>query len=75
MSTWTANDPSSALPLLDSYEGCSPDDPLPHEFERQIVTVQLDSERAVEAWSYIYSLETHGKARIASGDYLQPESS
>jgi len=75
MSTWTVNDPSSALPLLDSYEGCSPDDPLPHEFERQIVTVQLDSERAVEAWSYIYSLETHGKARIASGDYLQPESS
>jgi gamma-glutamylcyclotransferase (GGCT)/AIG2-like uncharacterized protein YtfP len=69
------NDPSSALPLLDSYEGCSPDDPLPHEFERKGVIVQLDSGRAVEAWAYIYSLETHGKARIASGDYLQPKSS
>jgi gamma-glutamylcyclotransferase (GGCT)/AIG2-like uncharacterized protein YtfP len=65
------NDPFSALPLLDAYEGCSPDDPLPHEFERRAVTVQLDSGRGVEAWAYIYSLETQGKARIASGDYLQ----
>jgi gamma-glutamylcyclotransferase (GGCT)/AIG2-like uncharacterized protein YtfP len=69
------NDPSSAWPRLDAYEGCSPDDPLPHEFERRIVTVQLDSGRAVMALAYIYSLSTDGKARIASGDYLQPESS
>jgi gamma-glutamylcyclotransferase (GGCT)/AIG2-like uncharacterized protein YtfP len=66
------NDPSSLLPLLDAHEGCGPGDPPPHEFERQVVTVQLDCGRAVEAWSYIYSLATGDKARIASGDYLQP---
>jgi gamma-glutamylcyclotransferase (GGCT)/AIG2-like uncharacterized protein YtfP len=65
------NDPSSALPFLDAYEGCGPSDPLPHEFERQAVTVLLDSGQAVEAWAYIYALETQGKARITSGDYLQ----
>jgi gamma-glutamylcyclotransferase (GGCT)/AIG2-like uncharacterized protein YtfP len=69
------NDPSSALPLLDVYEGCSPDDPPPHEFERQVVTVELDSGRSVEAWAYIYCLETRGKARIGSGDYLHTKAS
>lgn len=68
-------DPSSALPLLDAYEGSGPEDPHPHEFERQVVTVLLDSGRAVEAWAYIYALETGGKARIASGEYLQFKSS
>lgn len=65
------NDPASALPMLDEYEGCGPSDPLPREFERQVVTVLLDAGGAVQAWAYIYSLETAGKARIASGDYLQ----
>jgi gamma-glutamylcyclotransferase (GGCT)/AIG2-like uncharacterized protein YtfP len=53
---------------LDAYEGCGPGNTLPHEFERQVVTVLLDSGLAVEAWAYIYTLETIGKARITSGD-------
>ena len=65
------NDPSSALSFLDAYEGCGPSDPPPHEFERQVVTVFLDGGQVVEAWAYIYALETQGKARITSGDYLQ----
>jgi gamma-glutamylcyclotransferase (GGCT)/AIG2-like uncharacterized protein YtfP len=65
------NDPSSALPLLDAYEGCSPTDPLPHEFERRVVTVLPESGPDVEAWAYIYTLETQGKSRITSGDYVQ----
>jgi gamma-glutamylcyclotransferase (GGCT)/AIG2-like uncharacterized protein YtfP len=65
------NDPSSMLPSLDTYEGCSPGNPLPHEFERQVVTVTLDNGQAVEAWAYIYTLETRDKKRITSGNYLQ----
>jgi gamma-glutamylcyclotransferase (GGCT)/AIG2-like uncharacterized protein YtfP len=65
------DDPPSALHFLDAYEGCGPSDPLPHEFARQVVTVFLGSGQAVEAWAYIYALETQGKARIISGDYLQ----
>jgi gamma-glutamylcyclotransferase (GGCT)/AIG2-like uncharacterized protein YtfP len=59
------------LPSLDTYEGCGPGNPLPHEFERQVVTVILDNGSSVEAWAYVYTLETKGKARIASGDYLE----
>jgi gamma-glutamylcyclotransferase (GGCT)/AIG2-like uncharacterized protein YtfP len=65
------NDPSSVLPFLDAYEGCGPSNPLPHEFERQVVTVLLDSGQTVEAWAYLYALENLGKARITSGDYLE----
>jgi len=65
------NDPSSALPFLDAYEKCGPSDPLPHEFERQVVTVLLDSGQTVEAWAYVYTLETQDKVRITSGDYLR----
>jgi gamma-glutamylcyclotransferase (GGCT)/AIG2-like uncharacterized protein YtfP len=36
-----------------------------------MVTVLLDSGQTVEAWAYIYTLETQGKIRITSGDYLQ----
>lgn len=69
------NDPSSALPVLDAYEGCSPAEPSPHEFERRPVNVLLDDGQLVRAWAYVYSLDTAGKARIPSGDYLQPKSS
>jgi gamma-glutamylcyclotransferase (GGCT)/AIG2-like uncharacterized protein YtfP len=58
--------PLSTLADLDAYEGS--------EFERQIVPVLLDNGQTVEAWAYIYRLETATKAQIASGDYLQPES-
>jgi gamma-glutamylcyclotransferase (GGCT)/AIG2-like uncharacterized protein YtfP len=68
------NDPVSALSRLDEYEGCSLSDPLPHEFERQVVTVLLGAGGTVQAWAYIYSLETAGEARIVSGDYLRPGS-
>jgi len=61
-------DPASSWESLDAYEGCGPGNTLPHEFERQVVTVLLDSGLAVEAWAYIYTLETIGKARITSGD-------
>src|ERR1700691_1125932 len=68
------HDPSSMLSSLDAYEGCGPGDPLPHEFERQVVTVILDDALLVQSWAYIYTLETKGNARIASGDYLQARS-
>ncbi len=68
-------DSSATLPLLDAYEGCGPGDPAPHEFERQVVPVSLDDGRIVQAWAYIYALETTGKSRITSGDYLRARSS
>lgn len=65
------HDSSSMLRSLGAYEGCDADDPLPHEFERHVVTVLLESGQAVEAWAYINILETEGKPRVTSGDYIQ----
>jgi gamma-glutamylcyclotransferase (GGCT)/AIG2-like uncharacterized protein YtfP len=58
------HDPSALLASLDAYEGA--------EFERQVVTVLLDNGQIVKAWAYVYTRETKGRARIASGDYLAP---
>jgi gamma-glutamylcyclotransferase (GGCT)/AIG2-like uncharacterized protein YtfP len=68
-------DPLLDLPLLDEYEGCGPADPLPHEFERGITPVQMDDGRTLDAWVYLYRLDTSGRAPIPSGDYLEPRSS
>ena len=59
----------SVLEALDRYEGCGPADPPPREFERRTISVQLDDGRTVEAWAYVYCLETEGRPRIDSGDY------
>ncbi|MGI9281822.1 MAG: gamma-glutamylcyclotransferase family protein [Endozoicomonas sp.] len=63
--------PETALPFLDSYEGCTDQDPLPHEYQRQLVDVTLYDHRRVKAWVYIYVLKTDGLHCIESGDYLK----
>jgi gamma-glutamylcyclotransferase (GGCT)/AIG2-like uncharacterized protein YtfP len=69
---YSLNEPSSAWPVLDAYEGCGPTDPLPYPFERQTVDVLMDKGESIRAWAYVYCLPTAGKVRIESGDYLQP---
>jgi gamma-glutamylcyclotransferase (GGCT)/AIG2-like uncharacterized protein YtfP len=66
------NEPSSTLAALDTYEGCGPGDCPPHKFERQVVDILMDDGQTIRAWVYVYCLDTAGKARILSGDYLQP---
>jgi len=66
------HNPRSVLPVLDDYEGCGTRDPPPHEYRRQVVDVLLDDGRTVQAWAYIYLLDTADKTRIVSGDYLGP---
>ena len=66
------NEASSMLAVLDAYEGCGPGDPPPHKFERQVVDVLMDDGQTIQAWVYVYCLDTAGRARILSGDYLQP---
>jgi gamma-glutamylcyclotransferase (GGCT)/AIG2-like uncharacterized protein YtfP len=69
------NKPPSLLATLDGYEGCGPADPLPHEYERRVVEVLLETGETIRAWAYLYSLDTAGKVRIRSGDYLRPAES
>jgi len=63
-------DPATMLPPIDQYEGCGEGDPLPHEFEREMVEVDLDDGGLVQAWIYWYQPTPNGR-RLESGDYVQ----
>ena len=70
--------PSDTLPdtlaRLDDYEGCGPDDPEPHEFERVEQDIILESGARDKAWVYIYEGSTANMREILSGDYFQEDS-
>lgn len=58
------------LAKLDQYEGCSPNDPKPHEFERKEKNVRLKNGKEIAAWIYIYVFPVSGKEQIHSGDFV-----
>lgn len=55
---------------LDRYEGCSPDDPEPHEYRRELVNARLDSGAVLSAWAYVLNGWPATDQEIKSGDYL-----
>jgi gamma-glutamylcyclotransferase (GGCT)/AIG2-like uncharacterized protein YtfP len=65
------HDPASILPVLDAYEGCGPNDPPPHPYERRRIAVTLDDGTSSEAWAYLFRGDTTGKPVISSGDYCR----
>ena len=65
----TLNDPEETLARVDEYEGCSPDNPRPHEFERVEMDAELEDGTHVPAWVYVYKGEVEGKPEVKSGDY------
>jgi gamma-glutamylcyclotransferase (GGCT)/AIG2-like uncharacterized protein YtfP len=65
------HNPEMTYPELDRYEGCGINDKPPHEYQRSIIPVVLDSGRWIEASTYVYAWETGDKPRIESGDFLR----
>jgi len=63
-------DPETMIPPIDRYEGCTEEDPAPHEFERELADVAMEDGTARRAWIYWYRPEPLGR-RLSSGDYLQ----
>jgi gamma-glutamylcyclotransferase (GGCT)/AIG2-like uncharacterized protein YtfP len=55
---------------LDKYEGCSPDDPQPHEYRRELVNARLANGAMVPAWAYVLNGWPEIDQEIKSGDYL-----
>lgn len=55
---------------LDSYEGCAPDDPEPHDYRRSLVNVITESGHNVPAWAYVLARPTTHLEEIPSGDFL-----
>ena len=58
------------LSLLDDYEECSPDFPVPHEYLRKPVQVHLSTGGSVSAWCYVYQHSIRDQQLIKSGDYI-----
>jgi gamma-glutamylcyclotransferase (GGCT)/AIG2-like uncharacterized protein YtfP len=60
----------SVISQLDEYEGCTPSDPEPHEYRREVVPVQLTNGETLSAWAYVLNREPRNGREIQSGDYL-----
>ncbi len=60
----------ATLALLDSYEGCAPSDPTPHEYRRLQLRVTFEDGSEGDAWTYVLNRPHSGLRRIPDGDYV-----
>ena len=60
---------AEAWTILDFYEGCSAEDPQPHEFVRRETTVLADG-TPTRAWVYEFARDVGPLEVVASGDWL-----
>ncbi len=68
---WTSVAPE-AWPVLDFYEGCSAEDPQPHEFVRRETSLDADG-TPVRAWVYEFARDVGTLELVVSGDWLARE--
>lgn len=66
--------PNALIALLDAYEGCAENDPLPHDFARVEATVRDTEGVDYRAWVYVYQGQCDATWLLQSG-YFQPSSS
>jgi gamma-glutamylcyclotransferase (GGCT)/AIG2-like uncharacterized protein YtfP len=63
---------ASIFTALDVYEGCSLQDPLPHEYIRIIASALIADGTSINAWVYHYNWQLDsGKTPLRDGDYLE----
>jgi len=55
---------------LDEYEECSDRFPMPHEYSRKRLSIELIGGGSVLAWVYLYSHDVSKLRQILTGDYL-----
>lgn len=65
------HEPQAILKRLDEYEGCSPQQPEPHEYKRVKAEILLKDGGSVSAWVYLFNRPTAKYKRIVSGDYIE----
>lgn len=55
---------------LDDYEGCADHSSQPHEYRRDLVSIQGLDQGSLLAWTYLYKLPVNQLQFIPDGDYL-----
>lgn len=63
-------DRKRVLAWLDDYEECSDSFPLPKEYSRKRISIELFGGGSVVAWVYLYNHDVSKLQQIISGDYL-----
>lgn len=63
-------DRKRVLDQLDEYEECSDWFPMPHEYSRNQLSVELIGGGSVVAWVYLYNRDVSNLQQIIPGDYL-----
>jgi gamma-glutamylcyclotransferase (GGCT)/AIG2-like uncharacterized protein YtfP len=56
--------------VLDDYEGLGENDPKPHLFNREAITIFLKNHTKIKAWVYLYNHSTVNLKRIISGNFI-----
>ena len=65
------HEPATTLATLDRYEGCTADDPAPHEYVRTCADVWLEpGADSLAAQIYLFNRPTAHLTQIEPGDYL-----
>ena len=63
--------PARTLRWLDSYEGCSSDEPEPPIYRRVTVPVTLATGETLMAWAYLYTAEAARARWLPEGRFLK----
>lgn len=64
------HNPAASLPWLDAFEGCAADDPVPHDYRREVAEI-MTADGSATARVYVWNLAVDGLERIKSGDWLK----
>jgi gamma-glutamylcyclotransferase (GGCT)/AIG2-like uncharacterized protein YtfP len=64
-------DQKLVLARLDDYEECSDKFPVPHEYIRKQLSIELSGGGSVVAWVYLYNHDVSKLQQIMSGNYLR----
>lgn len=63
-------DKKLVLSGLDDYEECSAWYPMPHEYRRKQIPINITGGGSVLSWAYLYCYDVSNLKQIVSGNYL-----
>lgn len=61
--------PEQQLQKLDDYEECSPQFPLPHEYQRTTCIATLLNGSSIKTWIYTFQYATDQLTHLSNGDF------